>query len=459
MPSPLKYIHFNWLKYIKPIWYFHLKPFEEGNLVWIDFEQLSMDEKKVISYDNEYSNPVLSNWDASYQALMRGVIKQAENNTRAEVVKLLPTDIYRFTRKYYKNVWLYSTLVQRLFTLSNPINEFIGLWQTRDVKRIDLFQTYYEYDKYPFYDSSLLNSNPFISIIIPTFNRYESLRKILEDLQKQIHNNFEVIVIDQSNPFKREFYNNFNLRFNIIRQEKPALWKARNSGIKSTGSELLLFLDDDSSIEPNWVSEHIKCIDYFCADISSGVSLSVVGEKIPENYSYFRFADQLDTGNVLIKRTVFEKCGLFDEQFEKMRMGDGEFGIRAYLNGFKAISNPNANRIHFKHFDGGLRELDTWDAFRSTNIFQPKPVPSVLYYWRKYWGNEAALISSIIILPTSFTPYREKGKKSGKLLSIIFFLVFLPFVYILYFLAWKKSSKMLIEGAIIDSLISKDIKN
>ena len=124
MSSPLKYIHFNWLKYIKPIWYFHLKPFEEGNSVWNDFEQLSMDEKKVINYDNEYSNPVLSNWDASYQALMRGVIKQAENNTRAEVVKLFPTDIYRFIRKYYKNIWLYFTLVQRLFTLSNPINEF-----------------------------------------------------------------------------------------------------------------------------------------------------------------------------------------------------------------------------------------------------------------------------------------------------------------------------------------------
>jgi glycosyltransferase involved in cell wall biosynthesis len=275
---------------------------------------------------------------------------------------------------------------------------------------------------------------------------------VLKDLQKQIYTNFEVIVIDQSNPFKGEFYNKFNLQFKIIRQEKPALWKARNSGIKSTASELLLFLDDDSSIETNWVAEHIKCIDYFSADISSGVSHSVVGEEIPENYSYFRFADQLDTGNVLIKRAVFKKCGLFDEQFEKMRMGDGEFGVRAYLNGFLAISNPYANRRHFKHYDGGLRELGSWDAFRTTNIIQPKPIPSVLYYWRKYWGNEAAFISSIIILPTSFTPYKEKGKKSGELLSIIFFLVFLPFVYILYFLAWKKSSNMLKTGHKIDKL-------
>ena len=172
---------------IKPIWYFHLKPYDGENRVWVHFDQLSKDEKKVINYDKNYSSQILSNWDASYQALMRGVVKQAGNNTQAEVVKLFPADIYRFIRKYNKNIWLYFTLVQRLLTLSNPINEFIGLWQTRNVKRIDLFQTYYEYDKYPVYDSSLLNSNPFISIIIPTFNRYESLRKILEDLQKQIH--------------------------------------------------------------------------------------------------------------------------------------------------------------------------------------------------------------------------------------------------------------------------------
>ena len=68
--------------------YRRLKGFRSEVTVEMRIEQLSMDEKKVINYDNEYSNPVLSNWDASYQALMRGVIKQAENNTQAEVVKL-----------------------------------------------------------------------------------------------------------------------------------------------------------------------------------------------------------------------------------------------------------------------------------------------------------------------------------------------------------------------------------
>ena len=50
----------------------------------------------------------------------------------------------------------------------------------------------------------------------------------------------------------------------------------------------------------------------------------------------------------MIKKKVFEKCSLFDEKFEKMRMGDSEFGVRAYLNGFKNISNPKSYREHLK---------------------------------------------------------------------------------------------------------------
>ena len=34
-------------------------------------------------------------------------------------------------------------------------------------------------------------------------------------------------------------------------------------------------------------TQHIKGLDFFNADISAGVSLSTVGDVIPENYSFF----------------------------------------------------------------------------------------------------------------------------------------------------------------------------
>ena len=44
----------------------------------------------------------------------------------------------------------------------------------------------------------------------------------------------------------------------------------------------------------------------------------------------------------MVKKTVFKKTGLFDCQFERMRMGDGEFGARCIKNGMLLISNPKA---------------------------------------------------------------------------------------------------------------------
>jgi len=374
---------------------------------------------------------------------MIGIIKSEKINLNTTEETLYPVDLYRFVRKFYKGVWLYLTFLQRIFYLNNPIREIYGLWYTRRVEKVNLFREPYFYKNYSNYKSPIISSNPMVSIIIPTLNRYEVLNNLLQDLEKQIYTNFEVILIDQSKPFQKDLYNNFNLRYHIIRQKEPALWKARNRGIKYAKSEYLLFLDDDSRIASDWITEHLKCIDYFQADISSGVSKSLIGAKIPENYSFFRWSDQLDTGNVLIKRNVFEVCGLFDRQFEKMRMGDGEFGVRAYLSGFKNISNPKASREHLKMSKGGLRNFGHWDAFRSKNIVAAKPVPSVLYFWRKYWGDESTIAALIQTIPFSLSPYSLKGKKIGYILSFTLLLLLLPFVLVQVVSSWYLATRML----------------
>ena len=76
-----------------------------------------------------------------------------------------------------------------------------------------------------------------------------------------------VIVVDQSSPFEKEFYNQFNLDLKLIRQEERALWLARNEAIKSSKAEFVLLFDDDSRVEPDWISNHIKCLDFFNASI------------------------------------------------------------------------------------------------------------------------------------------------------------------------------------------------
>ena len=76
------------MKYVRPIWYFHQKPCEEIRSVWIQYSQLKPEEKDVIDYDNEYSNSILCDWDAAYQILMRGIIKDNKSDIHENEINL-----------------------------------------------------------------------------------------------------------------------------------------------------------------------------------------------------------------------------------------------------------------------------------------------------------------------------------------------------------------------------------
>ena len=440
---PKKQISYQFLKYIKPIWYFNLRP-DQINKFWEFPEDYLKVNEPNLETETKYSDKCISDWDISFQRISMGSITEIIGLSSLEFEKKInPNDLYHFIKKYFKNKWIVIVFIQRILTFNNPLSDLIAIWNSRNTRKINLYNQEYEYVSYPSFTSKLISDLPLVSIIIPTFNRYNVLASLLADLEKQNYSNFEVLIIDQSWDFNKEFYKRYKYKINIIRQKTPALWRARNKGIETANSDLLLFLDDDSRLRPDWIFEHLKCIDYFKADISSGISKSKIGAKIPENYSYFRLSDQLDTGNVLIKKEVFIKCGLFDEKFEKMRMGDGEFGVRAYLNGFINISNPFAFRDHLKIKNGGLRYWGHWDAYRSKNILAPRPIPSVLYLYRKYWGNDAALFQLLQSIPFSYTPYRLKSRMWGYILSLCIFFLFFPIVILQTISSWRTSSKML----------------
>lgn len=435
---------FKFINYISPTWYFNLEPANNIIPYKVDYNLLPKEDKSILEFDKNYSTETISKLDTAYQAWHKGIIKtDLKYNLPASNGKPTLIDEYYFIRKYYKSFWAVYILFIRIFSLHNPFKEVYAFHKTRKTKKIDLYKPVFEYKEYNNFQSSVLQTNPLVSVIIPTLNRYSYLEDVLNDLENQDYRNFEVIIIDQSEPFREDFYKNRNFKIEVIHQGEKALWLARNTGIKTAKGDFLLFYDDDSRIEQDWITQHIKTLDFFKADISSGVSISVVGAEVPINYSFFRWSDQIDTGNFLIKKIIFKTTGLFDRQFEGQRMGDGEFGMRCYWNGFKNISNPFARRIHLKVSEGGLRQMGSWDAFRPKKLLSPRPIPSVNYFTRKYFGAKNAILSLLISVPPSVMPYRFKGKKKIMALGYFLFIVFLPILLIPVIISWQKSSIML----------------
>ena len=81
------------MKYLRPIWYFHLKPNNSSNF-WPDYQSLNSEQKKIINYDNNYSNKKISNWDASYQALLKGIVVKNIQSPTLQDVDICAIDIY-----------------------------------------------------------------------------------------------------------------------------------------------------------------------------------------------------------------------------------------------------------------------------------------------------------------------------------------------------------------------------
>lgn len=435
---------FDFIRYTQPAWLFNLQPKVAG-----EFASCYVSENKIDPgfLDNAYETKSARLADAGYRLWYQGVLLESNKEEIEKLSAEKPSlrDEYIFIRKYWGTPWTLFALFTRLFTFKNPFKEIKNFYSTRHIKRIDVFGTPKVYPEYENFESELIASNTKVAVIIPTLNRYEYLQDVLHDLEQQTYKHFEVIVVDQSDFFQAEFYKQFTLDMHVARQLEKKLWTARNNAVKSTDAEYLLFFDDDSRVGPDWVSEHLKCLDFFKCDISAGVSLAVTGQKISKSYAYFRWADQFDSGNALVKREVFKQVGLFDEQFNGMRMGDGEFAYRVYLSGIKSISNYKASRIHLKVSSGGLREMGSWDGFRPTKWFAPKPIPSVLYLFKKYLTLPLYRNAVMIGFMLSNISYKQKGKSSMLLLSVFLTLIKSPLLFIQYARAKKIARQMLVN--------------
>ena len=432
------------LKYLSPMSYFLREA--AGACYWIDVEKLEKEERRLIDFFDS-SGSTYSKLDGAWQALNRGVIcyDSSKSLNLNQLDSLSLEEEYRFVRRFFSPVWLIYCYFLRLFLFKNPFLETRAFLKALKITRLDLFAKYNRYQSFDSFDSILVKSRPLVSVIIPTLNRYGHLYDVLRDLEGQDYKNFEVIVVDQSSPLDEAFYEQFDLKITLIKQEKKALWLARNVAVKMARGEFVAFSEDDVRINPDWITQHIRCIDYFDADISNGPFFPT-GLALTKDQAVFKTAAQFASGNAVVKKEVFSTTGLFDRQFEKQRMGDGEFGLRCFQKGFRSINNPRALCEDVKASAGGLRQMGSWDAFRPKSLFSPRPVPSVLYLCRRYFGAQAAIFLLLKSVPPSIVPYRFKRVKY--LLSIGYLLAILlsPFIIIQVLISWIRSTKMLKIG-------------
>lgn len=207
-----------------------------------------------------------------------------------------------------------------------------------------------------------------ISVVVPTYNRIETLQHVLSSLLAQDlpADRYELIVCDSnSNDGTREYMAAMRAQHVNVQHLAGAYSgraMARNAGIVQARGQVVLFNDSDIIASPDLLSQHMR-------HHQQRRNIAVVGLEVQVR-SLADYADKRDhpenrgslhparrkrlswlyflTGNASVRRDDLLRVGCFDEDFTGYGHEDLELGYRLQKAGIAILYEPHAVNYHWQ---------------------------------------------------------------------------------------------------------------
>lgn len=103
--------------------------------------------------------------------------------------------------------------------------------------------------------ANMVNDNPKISVIIPSFNKGDYIEKTLESIFKQKYKNFEVIIQDGGSVDKtiliiQKYKKTYSNQMTYVSKKDKGQLDAINTGMKKAKGDILTYINADDYFEP-----------------------------------------------------------------------------------------------------------------------------------------------------------------------------------------------------------------
>jgi GT2 family glycosyltransferase len=206
-----------------------------------------------------------------------------------------------------------------------------------------------------------------VSVVVVTYNRRESLLRCLAAISRLDYADYEVVVVDDgstdgTSAALAERFPAFRCLTQPANAGEPS---ARNVGVRAAAGDLIAFTDDDCVPPPDWLRRHVSHYDdpriaavggpqvsrtpnFFDAFHTVAYGVKFRGRETIADVRDFR---HLVTGNMSVRRSVFDVVGPFDARF--LSGCDSDFVRRLSRAGFHFVRDPEIEVDHFKVHDLG----------------------------------------------------------------------------------------------------------
>lgn len=220
-----------------------------------------------------------------------------------------------------------------------------------------------------------MKDNSFVSIIIANFNGEIYIKDCLDSVEHSNYRNFEIIIIDDGSSDRSieiiKKYQKEQKKIIFLQNEKNiGAAASRNKACEIAKGDIIVFLDNDTQVQKNWLSELILVLtsskdiagcqalllDYKKREFiqnAGGKLWAATGWLLPQ-LQWTKYKNQVLKNTEIIaisaalamKKSAFQTIGGFDEE-EGVVTEDLDLSWKIWLLGFRVMLAPKAHVYHW----------------------------------------------------------------------------------------------------------------
>lgn len=236
------------------------------------------------------------------------------------------------------------------------------------------------------------NKEPLVSVVIPSYNRFEYLLDAIKSVQNQTYTNIEIIVVNDCSTQEQYYSFDFGSVVNIYHLPQnskeifgyPSGGYVRNYGCKMATGKYIAFLDDDDIFLKNKIAEQVGMMEYL--DFSFCCTNGYIGNgKYDDGKRYDKFIEH-NHENVLKKFRKRNNEHLIATKYPNI------FTRRIIdIHNLIVTSSVIVNREMFyeigmfRHLPNGIEDYDAWK--RILNRYKCYYLSFPYFYYNNFHGD------------------------------------------------------------------------